>query len=130
MEASIGLEFAPGTTEDSQKLVTDLYPPEVILSAYKTACVDKQSRDIVLVGSDNSPDLHGGTRAEYVEHLRRMFGLRSMAFRMCHESAHSITKLPADTDAMWLVVQTKKAPMPIMCVLYAIPYVAEAIDAN
>ena len=124
-----GLEFAPGTTEDSKKLVQQL-PPDALINAYRTTRQACGSNDIVLMMSDQDPTIHGGTRMEYAAHLKRIFGARATAFRMCRESAHSIMRLPSEGDAFWLVIDIRGADVPIMCVLFATPYEIAAAAAN
>jgi hypothetical protein len=123
-----GLEFAPGTTEKSKKMVGQMFPAEALLSAYRTARGAANTSDIVLVTSDQSPDISGGTRMEYCRHLKKVFGTRASAFRMWSDSAHSVMKLPPDSEAMWLVVDVRGAPLPVMCVIYATPYKLSAAN--
>ena len=117
-----GLEFAPGTTEDCKRLVMRLYPPDVLLGAYRTAREMCQTSDIVLVASDQSPDISGGSRSEYRKHLKQIFGERAPVFRMWSESAQNVLQLPSEADAMWLVVDVHGEQLPIMCALFAMPY--------
>ena len=121
-----GLEFAPGTTEECKRLVGKI-PPASILMAYRTARENHKSTDIVLVMMpDESEDIHGGPRLEYAKHLTRVFGARAAAFGVYDKSAHSVMKLPGDSEAMWLVIDIRGADLPIMCVIYATPYKEES----
>ena len=124
-----GLEFGPGTTAESKKLIGSMFSPEAILSAYRTARGASNTGDIVLVATDQSPDISGGSRWEYMKHLKQVFGARASIFKMWHESAHTFMKLPADSEAMWFVVDVRNAPLPVMCVIYATPYKLTA-EAN
>ena len=124
-----GLEFAPGTTDHCKRLVGRMFAPAVLLDAYRTAREVANTGDIVLVASDQSPDIGGGSRMEYAKHLQKVFGSKASAFGMWKKSAHSVVRLPPDSEAMWLVVDVKGADLPIMCVIYVTPY-AIASAAN
>lgn len=121
-----GLEFAPGTTPQCKRIVTRLFQPEALLSAYRAARDTFRTTDIVLVASDQSPDIAGGTRWNYAKHLKEVFGRRAAAFGMWDKSAHSVMKLPAESEAMWLVVDVQGAELPVMCVVWAMPFKTEA----
>lgn len=124
-----GLEFAPGTTEDCKKIVGQLFPAASLLSAYRTAREACKTSDIVLVASDQSEDINGGSRMEYCKHLKKAFGSRATAFKLWHKSAHSEMKLPAESEAMWLVLDIRSAALPSMCVIYATPYETTAVSS-
>ncbi|KKL74522.1 hypothetical protein LCGC14_2064060 [marine sediment metagenome] len=117
--------FAPGTSDDCQKVVAR-FPPDRLLNAYKTAQAECLNNDIVLWMTDQSPDIYGGTRAEYKQHLRRLYGVRALEFRMWDESAQKVMSMPAESEAMWFVMHVSGADIPIMCVLYAMLYEVEA----
>lgn len=117
-----GLEFAPGTTDDSKRCIGQLFPPAVILNAYRNARETCGTRDIVLYASDQSPDIHGGTRLEYCAHLKKLYGTRASAFKMWKESAQSVMRMPRDSDAMWFVVDVRGSDLQVMCVIFAVPY--------
>lgn len=121
-----GLGFGAGTSEDCKRLVQQLFQPEALFSAYRTARDAYRTNDIVLVASDRHPDVLGGTRWAYARHLHQIFGKRATEFRMVSESAHEVMSLPRDSDAMWLVIDLQGADLPVMCVIYAIPYEAAA----
>jgi hypothetical protein len=117
-----GLEFAPGTSNDCKKLIGRLLTPENILSAYRTAREECGTSDIVLFLSDQDPTIHGGSRIAYCKHLQKVFGRAASGFRMWSHSAHGVMKLPNDSEATWLVVDVRGADLPVMCVIYAMPY--------
>jgi hypothetical protein len=118
-----GLEFMPGTTDDSKKVVLRMFRPGDLLNAYRTAKKAFNSGDVVLAASDQAPGIQYAKRIEYVtKHLRRIFGKRAAEFRMWADSAQSVMKLPAESEAFWLIVELQKLDMPIMCVIYAVPY--------
>lgn len=121
-----GLEFAPGTTDDSKKLVASLFQPGEILSAYKTARGTLKTGDLVLVVSESDPSgFRAEPRTDYLRRLRQSLGAnaaRTMpALGINSKSAHSVVQLPFDSDAFWFIV-TRGQEMPAMCVLYAMPY--------
>lgn len=125
-----GLEFAPGTTDASKRLVGKLLKPEVIMSAYRAARDECNTNDIVLHLSDRDPEIRGGTRIEFCKHLQRLFGKRAPDFKMWHRSAQSVMQLPGDSDAMWLVIEAQGLDVPEMCVIYAMSYKQEAAEIN
>ena len=126
MHLKTGLDFAPGTTEDCKKIVGQLLTPPAILAAYRTARNECGTSDIVLVVSDQSPDISGGSRREYAQHLWRAFGPRAREFGIFNNSAHSVMSLPDEEEAMWLVVTIKGVELPLMCVIYAMAYESAA----
>ena len=125
------LEFAPGTTEDCQRLVVRLFQePEQVLGAYRSACQQLRSRDIVLVTAEYDPSgFQAMTRARYIELLRKGLGrdgaklLASLG--IAHQSAHQVASMPKSSDVMWLIVNRKDA-LPVMVVLFAAPYATDA----
>ena len=125
-----GLEFAPGTTDDSKKLIHKLLSPESIMSAYRSARGECGTSDIVLHFSDQDPIIRGGTRLEFCKHLQERFGKAASGFRMWRHSAHAVMKMPSDSEALWLVVESKGLDVPVMCVIYATPYEQTAVAAN
>ena len=125
-----GLTFAPGTTEDCKKLVGRLHTPVSLLGAYRRACEQFGSTDIVLAISDQVPHIEYATRFEYCKHLKRLFGDKASAFKMWHVSAQSILKLPKEGEAMWVVAQINGAEVPSMCVIHAIPYEETPVTLN
>ena len=125
----VGLDFAPGTTDDCKRLVAKFFSdPKVLLGAYRNACAEFDTSDIVLLFSDQDPTIRGARRMEYCAHLKNVFGTRASGFKMWGTSAHSMMKLPQDSEAMWLVVDVRGMDLPIMCVIYAVPYATEAMN--
>ena len=125
------LEFAPGTTEDCQRLVTRLFQePGAVLGAYRTARKRFGSSDLVLVTAEHDPSgFEAMLRARYVGQLRRGLGQNGAklldALGVTHQSAHQVASLPKDSDAFWLMVNRKDA-LPVMVVLFAAPYATDA----
>lgn len=120
------MNFAPGTSDDCKKVVGQL-PPTALLDAYRTAKHSAGTGDIVLVISDQDPDIRGGSRAEYARHLRHIFGARAAEFGVFTKSAHDVVSLPTEEEAMWVVVTLKGAEIPLMCVIHAMPYAEDAV---
>lgn len=123
-----GLEFAPGTTDDCKRQIGMLLKPQDILEAYRAARQQFGSTDIVLATSDQVGHIEYTTRLTYCEHLKGLFGKKAAGFKMWSHSAHSIMKLPNESEAMWLVVQIQGSDLPIMCVIYATPYEISAAN--
>jgi hypothetical protein len=129
-----GLEFARGTTEDCKRLVMGLFQQaEDVLGAYRVACAQFHTRDIVLVSAEwDASGLEAMPRARYVERLRRGLptnGAKLLALLgIAHRSAHQVATLPTESDAFWLVVNRRGA-LPVMAVLLATPYAGGA-DAH
>jgi len=118
------LEFAPGTTEDCQRLATRLFQqPEDVLGAYRRGRARLQSGDLVLVTAMHDPSgFEVMRRSHYVERLRSGLGPRGTkllaSLGVTHQSAQKVASLPKDADALWLIVNRKDA-MPVMIVLFA-----------
>ncbi len=127
-----GLEFAPGTTPDCKRLVGRMFKPVDIISAYRTAREACGTGDIVLATSDQVGHIEYMSRLDYAKHLKNVFGDKASGFKMWTHSAHSIMKLPAESEAMWFVIDVAGMPTPAMCVIYATPYAvgdpAETVD--
>jgi ABC-type sugar transport system substrate-binding protein len=124
------LEFAPGTTEDCQRLVTRLFQqPGAVLGAYRTARQRFGTSDLVLVTAEADPSgFEAMVRGHYVATLRRGLGARGTkmleTLGLAHKSAHQVASLPKDSDAFWLVVN-RKDMLPVMVVLFAAPYATD-----
>ena len=125
LKTGFDFDFAPNTPDDCKKIVAR-FPPKRILSAYRNALAECRSTDIVLWMEDQSPDIYGGTRAEYKQLLRKLYGVRALEFRMWDESAQKVMSMPAESEAMWFVMHVNGVDLPITCVLYAMPYEVEA----
>ena len=128
------LEFAPGTTDDCKRLVTQLFQePGAVLGAYRAARRQFQTGDLVLVAAQHDGSgFEAMSRAHYIERLRKGLGrdgakiLASLG--IAHQSAHKVASLPWDSDAMWLVINQRDA-LPVMVVLFAAPYATDG-DAH
>ena len=124
------LEFAPGTTDDCKRLVTQLFQePGAVLGAYRKARRQFQSGDLVLVAAQHDGSgFEAMSRMHYVERLRRGLGqdgaklLASLG--IAHQSAHKVASLPWESDAFWLIINRRDA-LPIMVVLFAAQYATE-----
>ena len=124
------LEFAPGTTDDCKRLVTQLFQePGAVLGAYRKARRQFQTGDLVLVAAQHDGSgFEAMSRMHYVERLRRGLGqdgaklLASLG--IAHQSAHKVASLPWESDAFWLIINRRDA-LPIMVVLFAAQYATE-----
>lgn len=119
-----GLEFAPGTTDDSKKLVARLFTPTEIFSAYRMARTQLGTGDLVLCVSEQDPSgFEAEPRAAYIKRARDLpKGVPLFMRRMAEDSAHKVMQLPAESDAIWLVIARGPQAMPVMCVIYSTPY--------
>lgn len=125
-----GLEFAPGTTDASKRVIGRMFQPGDLFEAYRQAKDRFGTGDIVLAASDQGPEIQYMTRLEYGKHLKQIFGARASEFKMWSNSAQSVVKLPADSNAFWLIVDLHGADMPIMCVIFAVPFeVGDHVEA-
>ena len=133
MAFGTSLDFAPGTTEDCQRLVTRLFEEPAVLDAYYTARKHFGTSDVVLVTAEHDPSgFEAMPRAHYVKRLRDGLGRGGAkllaVLGIAKQSAHQVASLPRDSDAMWLVVNRKEA-LPVMVVLFTVPY-ATGADAR
>jgi len=118
-----GLEFAPGTTEECQRLVSTLFAPGEILSAYRSARSAFKTGDLVIRVSEQDPSgFEAEPRADYVRRLRERGGVPTLMRGIVERSAHSVVRLPFESDAMWFIVVRGMQAVPVMCVLFAAPY--------
>lgn len=125
-----GLEFATGTTDASKRVIGRMFQPGDLLEAYRQARVKFNTGDIVLAASDQGPEIQYMTRIEYAKHLKQVFGPRASEFKMWAHSAQSVVSMPADSSAFWLVIDLQGADMPIMCVIFAVPFdVGDHVEA-
>jgi hypothetical protein len=127
-----GLDFAPGTTEECKKLVVGLFTPSEIFGAYRMARSQLKTSDLVLLVSKQDPsEFQAEPRSVYVKRLREVQGSKQkkgvpiLMRGLAEKSAHAVMKLPAESDALWLLVVRGPKEVPVMCVLYATPYEAE-----
>ncbi len=124
MALGVALEFVPGTTDPCKALVAGMFDAGELLAAYRTACLDLHSRDLVLVSTQSDPSMVSAkTRENFLREVRGNLGrLASRAsLWMPNSSAHAQAKLPADSDAFWLVV-IRNQEIPITVGLFALPY--------
>ena len=121
-----GLEFAPGTTDECKRLVQTLLNPAELFGAYRQARTMFKTGDLVLRISEQDPSgFEAETRTAYVKRLREFQGPKGIPLLMrgiAEKTAHSIVKLPFESDAMWLIVVRGPKAVPLMCVIYATPY--------
>jgi hypothetical protein len=127
-----GLEFANGTSDDCKKLVGKLFDPGEILGAYREGRSTFRTSDVVLITQEENPNGFEVTpRLQYIAKLRA--GMGSTAAKMmpvltiAHKSAHQVTSLPLESDAMWLVI-LRREMVPVMVVIYATPYKVDGDD--
>lgn len=122
-----GLEFAPGTTEDCKKLVSELFEPSDILGAYRMARERFKTSDIAIVVSEKDPSgFNAMTRIEFAKRLREMTGRNAAkllsTLTMAQRTAHNIVQLPSESEAMWLVIDRGRENIPVTCVIFTTPY--------
>lgn len=121
-----GLEFAPGTSNDCKKLIQIAFSPSEIFTAYRAGRAKFRTGDLVLLTSEDEPnDFAVCTRSEYIQTIKQQFGrVPALAAVMADKSAHGMAQLPFESDALWLVVASRR--MPVMCVIFSTPYQVEA----
>jgi hypothetical protein len=120
------LEFAPGTSEPTKKLVQGI-PPYDLLVAYRNAVKEFGSADIVLLIAikDEEPTaFEAMTRSTYVAQAFNNAAKR--AHPMARESAHKKMCMPADTAAFWLVVEMRDKDAVVTCAIGEVRYEIEA----
>jgi hypothetical protein len=117
-----GLEFAPGTSEDCQKLVVRLFDPSKLFATYRMARKQLRTGDLVIVTEESDPE-HAkvAKRLDYVAEIRAGAAKILPVLVIAQKSAHQVASLPFESDAFWLVI-LRGQQVPIDCVLYANPY--------
>jgi hypothetical protein len=122
---NVGLEFAPGTSDDCKKLVGRMFSPGELLGMYREARQKYKTGDLVLVTAPDDDEITVWPRNEYVKDLRNRMGAngpKMMAvLTMAQKSAHQVVMLPFSSEAMWLVI-VRTPEVPINVVIYATPY--------
>jgi hypothetical protein len=116
------LEFAPGTSEPTKKLVSGI-PPYDLLVAYRNAVKEFGATDIVLLIAIKDGELaafEAMTRATYVTQAfnKAARGVHPMA----RESAHRKMSMPADIAAFWLVVELRDKDAVVTCAIGEVRY--------
>ena len=127
------LDFAPGTTEDCQRLAFRLFQePRKVLKRYRTFRRQFGTSDLVLETEESDPSgFNGMTREYYVNSKLRSLGqggAKLAALLGIDQSAHQVVSLPPESDAFWLIINRRDA-LPVMIVLFAAPFATDA-DAN
>lgn len=125
-----GLEFAPGTTDECKKLVVGLMEPAQILSAYRHARSQFSTGDLVLSISQQDPSgFQAEPRTAYIKRLQDANSkqIPLLMRGLAAKSAHNIAKLPGEGEALWLIIARGPQAVPIMCVIFAVPYETTAI---
>lgn len=130
MLSSTSLEFAHGTSqpgssaEEIEKMIVGLFPPSDLLAAYRMGLQRYGTSDLVLVAAQHDPEIISAwPRRKYIESaLSRCTPNQLSTIRLVGESAHQVAQAPVDYVAFWLVLEVKQLPVPIMTVLYTVPY--------
>lgn len=125
-----GLEFAPGTTDECKKLVMGLVDPGAIFAAYRQGRLQFSTSDLVMTISQQDPSgFQIEPRTAYVKRLLDTNSKRiPLLMRgLAEKSAHKVSKLPPEGDSLWLIVARGAQSVPIMCVLFAVPYETTAV---
>jgi hypothetical protein len=131
-----GLEFAPGTSDDSKRLIGRILTPGEILGAYKQARTMYHTGDLVLSTTLDDTELKVWPRPKYIEEQRLLmteqYGVAKASKMMsvlaiARQSAHQIAKLPFESDAMWVVILRGKE-LPVQAVIYATPYETGTVE--
>ncbi|RPH62415.1 MAG: hypothetical protein EHM89_05595 [Acidobacteria bacterium] len=129
-----GLDFAPGTTDASKKLIGSLFEPKQLLSAYRAARAQFHTGDLVLtVSEQNLSGFEATPRTAYIASAKAINGAKPMPLFLRGleaKSAQAVMELPFESDAMWLIVVRGTQDVPVMCVIYGIPYEVSDEDAN
>lgn len=129
LRMATGLEFAPGTSNESKKIVGNLFTPTELFSAYRAARTRFGTGDLVLTVSEQDPSgFEATTRSQYIRNAKALLDGKPMPVLMrglVDKSAQGIVNMPSSSDAMWLLVVRGPQAVPIMCVIYAIEYEAE-----
>jgi len=116
------LEFAPGTSEPTKKLVSGI-PPYDLLVAYRNAVKEFGSTDIVLliaIKDGERAAFEAMTRATYVV---QAFNTAARGVHpMAREPAHRRMSMPADTTAFWLVVELRDKDAVVTCAIGEVRY--------
>jgi hypothetical protein len=126
----VSLEFAPGTGEVAKELAQKL-PAGAMLQAYRQAKRALGSSDIVLVIADHDPEgFDAMTRAEYKKRaLGRNTKKQLDKLPIANATAHQIMKLPEDSNAFWLVIESRTHG-PVACVIGAVQFQTQASLEN
>ena len=123
----IDLHFAPGTSEECQRLVKQI-PPDRLFDAYCKGRFKYNTHDLVIAVAPEDMDKAGipyMPRAEYVrtalrrcsEEQRTRLTTVGAFSGIANMSAHQIMKLPAESDTFWVIVEGGPLPVPAMCVV-------------
>jgi hypothetical protein len=111
------LEFGPNTAEAHKKMIYGLFGPQQLLSAYRTARREHGTADLVLVCPNMDPnEIFAGTRRAMSKYLQQ-----ELKFPAPLMSAHSMVRLPKDSDAFWLVIPIR-GDIPVMVVMFPSAY--------
>jgi len=126
------LDFAPGTSKESKRLIGKLFTPTELLNAYRMARRQFGTGDLVLTVSEQDPSgFQADTRTGYIKKAKDLLGDRPMPLLLqglVRQSAQAVMEMPFESDAMWFVVARGPSAVPVMCVLYGVPYEVEETD--
>jgi hypothetical protein len=120
MLGRIGLDFAPGTTADSMKLVQGL-SASTMFDAYRMGRQAYNQSDLVVVVSDlDHENFLVYPRAIYLKlACIEPSPTRSMEHKISCESAHEVMHLPTDSDAFWLAFEVTQIRSTVICAIRA-----------
>lgn len=117
-----GLDFEPGTPDWFKHLLARLCDANEVFNAYRMGRVNHNTSDLVLLVSDQDPEIKILPRAAFLKDLRARLGhlAPKLQIKMAHHSAHEVVKVPAEWDAMWIVVCLPQQE-PIPCAVFSTP---------
>jgi hypothetical protein len=123
---TVQLDFAPGTSEDCQRLVQQIQPGH-LYEAYRRGRESCGTGDLVLtVDGDDLESFRVWPRSNYVAMaLRRNTPAQLATITLASKSAHQVMLLPRESDVFWLVIEVRALEFPIMCVLHASRHVTD-----
>lgn len=119
----VSLEFAPGTGDLAKKLAQKL-PAGAMLQAYRTAKQTFNTTDIVLAIADHDPEgFDAMPRQEYIRRALSKNNAKQLAILpIANLTANQRMKLPAESPAFWLVIESRANEATVMCVVGVIQY--------
>jgi hypothetical protein len=126
---AVELFIAQGTNDHMRKAAQAI-PPYDLLKAYREAQAAFNTTDIVLALSESAPeDFTAMPRSAYIEQaFRRWSPAQRKIHPLAKESAHKKLKVPSDTPAWWLVIESPDSHAIGFCAIGAFNHVTVAAN--
>jgi len=131
MKLTTELAYGRGTPPQMQHLLNRMCNPASLLDAYRSSREALGTGDLVIAINALDPSrFQIEPRSVVIERMQRLArpGAPRLISGLEQMSAHEAERLPAEEDAMWVIILRGEKEMPAACVVYAIRRAVGAVN--